>query len=67
MNQRIVRTFIQRVHIRPTRDQKMLGIVTAIKSFLGLLDLIKVALLGAIAIRRIQSKAPGGRAVYKNE
>jgi hypothetical protein len=45
----------------------MLGIVTAIKSFLGLLDLIKVALLGAIAIRRIQSKAPGGRAVYKNE
>ena len=67
MNQRVVKTFIQRVQILPTRDQKMLGIVKAIQSFLGLLELIGVALLGTIAIRGVQSKATGERTVYKNE
>lgn len=67
MNQRIAKTFIQRVQILPTRDQKMFGIATAIQSFLGPLELIGVALLGTIAIRGVQSKATGDRTVYKNE
>lgn len=67
MNQRIVRTFIQCVQILSSRDQKRLGVVTAIQSFLGLLDLIGVALLGAIgaiAIRGVQSKTPGDRVTW---
>ncbi len=71
MRQRIVKTFLQCVRILSVRDQKKLAMITAIQSFLGLLDLIGVALLGAIgalAIRGVQSKNPGDRVgwVIKN-
>ncbi len=64
MNQKIVKTFIQCVRILSIRDQKKLTVITATQSFLGILDLIGVALLGAIgalAIRGVQSKTPGDR------
>ena len=59
-----MRTFLQCVRILSPRDQKKLSLVTLVQSFLGLLDLIGVALLGAIgaiAIRGVQSKTPGDR------
>jgi ABC-type multidrug transport system fused ATPase/permease subunit len=64
LNQRIVKTFLQCVRILSTKDQRKLALVTAMQSFLGLLDLVGVALLGAIgalAVRGVQSQEPGDR------
>jgi ATP-binding cassette subfamily C protein len=64
LNQKILKTFIQCVKILSIRDQKKLTVITAMQSVLGILDLIGVALLGAIgalAIRGVQSKTPGDR------
>ena len=64
MNQKIVNTFIQCIRILSPSDQKKLTAITAMQSFLGILDLMGVALLGAIgalAIRGVQSKTPGDR------
>lgn len=67
MNQNIIKTFLQCVRVLSTRDQKKLVLVTLVQSFLSILDLVGVALLGAIgalAIRGVQSKTPGDRVTW---
>jgi ABC-type multidrug transport system fused ATPase/permease subunit len=54
----------QAIQIFPKRDQKRIGVITLVQIFLGLLDLLGVALfgiLGALAVNGIQSHSAGNR------
>lgn len=64
MSQKLLSTAIKCVGILSPKDKRKLLLVTALQSFLGVLDLLGVALLGAIgalSIRGVQSKSPGDR------
>ena len=57
-------TFRQSLGILQKSDRKKLALVTTIQAILGLFDLLGVALLGvigALAIRGVESKSPGNR------
>ena len=52
------------IGILPIRDRKLISVVAIVQIFLGLLDLLGVALvgiLGALAVSGVSSKVPGNR------
>jgi len=64
VKQKSLSTFRQCLEILNPLDRRKLGIVTAVQAILGLFDLLGVALLGvigALAIRGVESKTPGNR------
>ena len=57
-------TFMRSSKLLSPRDRKILWMISIIQAFLGLLDLIGVALigvLGALSINGVQSRSPGNR------
>jgi ATP-binding cassette subfamily C protein len=61
---KIGETFTRSIKVFSNRDRRNLLLVTLIQIFMGLLDLVAVALigvLGALAVNGVQSKEPGNR------
>ena len=59
--------FYKSIMVFPKQDQRRLGLVLLLQISLNLLDLVGVAtfgLLGALAVRGVQSKEPGNRVTF---